>query len=146
MPLHPLGTLGHGAVTHACPALVALAYACGIMDTCPQTHSQSSIAQCFYCHMIIFIKDDCFLQVLQQAVGGHDAALLVQVLRSVRPDTNQQDKVGTREWSCACLAAVLPGAVRLLHKLLAPSQAAQLSADQLQVTVHFSIHAMGQAY
>ncbi|KAL0055345.1 hypothetical protein WJX82_010851 [Trebouxia sp. C0006] len=73
------------------------------------------------------------LQVLQQAVGGHDAALLVQVLRSVRPDTNQQDKVGTREWSCACLAAVLPGAVRLLHKLLAPSQAAQLSADQLQV-------------
>ena len=52
MPLHPLGTLGHGAVTHACPALVALTYACDIMDTCPQTHSQSSIAQCFYCHMI----------------------------------------------------------------------------------------------
>lgn len=41
------GTLGHGAVTHACPALAALAYACGIMGTCPQTHSQSSIAQCF---------------------------------------------------------------------------------------------------
>ena len=91
-------------------------------------------------------QDHCFLQVLQQAVGGHDAALLVQVLRSVQPDSNQQDKVGIRQWSCACLAAVLPGAVRLLHKLLAPSQAAQLSANQLQVTVHFSTHAMGQAY
>ncbi|KAA6419843.1 MAG: hypothetical protein FRX49_10206, partial [Trebouxia sp. A1-2] len=73
------------------------------------------------------------LQVLQQAVGCHDAAVLVQVLRSARPDTHQQDKVETREWSRACLVAVLPGAVRLLHKLLAPSQAAQLSADQLQV-------------
>ncbi len=95
-----------------------------------------------HCTMLLlshdyFIQDDCFLQVLQQAVGGHDAAVLVQVLRSVRPDTNQQDKVGTREWSCACLAAVLPGAVRLLHKLLAPSQAAQLLPDQLQVTVYF---------
>lgn len=100
-----------------------------------------------YCHMILFMRMIAgYLQVLQQAVGGHDAAVLLQVLRSVRPDTNQQDKVGTREWSCACLAAVLPGAVRLLHKLLAPSQAARLSADQLQVTFHFSTPAVGQAY
>ena len=100
-----------------------------------------------HCHMILFISViGGYPQVLQQAVGGHDAADLVQVLRSVRPDTNQQDKVETREWSCACLAAVLPGAVRLLHKLLAPSQAAQLLTDQLQVTVHFSVHAMGPAY
>lgn len=99
-----------------------------------------------YWHNILFIRiiAGC-LQVLQQAVGCHDAAVLVQVLRSARPDTHQQDKVETREWSRACLVAVLPGAVRLLHKLLAPSQAAQLSADQLQVTVCFSIHALGRA-
>lgn len=99
------------------------------------------------CYMILCIRMIAgYVQVLQQAASGHDAAVLVQVLRSVRPDTNQQDKVGTREWSCACLAAVLPGAVHLLHNLLAPSQAAQLSADQLQVTVHFSVQAAGRAY
>lgn len=127
------------------PSIDTTGFACAVMDTHPRMHF--SIAQCFTITLFLYIRMiDGYLQVLQQAVGGHDAALLVQVLRSVRPDTNQQDKVGTREWSCACLAAVLPGAVRLLHKLLAPSQAAQLSADQLQVTVHFSVHAVVWAF
>ena len=72
-------------------------------------------------------------QVLQQALAGSEPGELLQVLRSVRPDSSQQDKAPSGSWSRACITAVLPGAVTLLHKLLDPSSVASLTPDQLQV-------------
>jgi len=72
------------------------------------------------------------IQVLQQAIGGEGTAEQLQVLRSVRSDGPQQDMTSPEVWSRACMAAVLPGAVDLLHNLLAHSQGG-LSTEHLQV-------------
>ena len=72
-------------------------------------------------------------QVLQQAVAASDPAQQLQVLRSVRLDATQPGpNQAQSHWPCACIAAVLPGALSLLHQLFSQSQTS-LSTDQLQV-------------
>ena len=73
-------------------------------------------------------------QVLQLAAGcgGNTSAEQVQVLRCVRPPAAPQDQAPPAAWGCACISAVLPATVNLLHTLLAPAPKG-LAADQLQV-------------
>ena len=78
------------------------------------------------------------MQALQQAAGSDDLTIQLQLLRAVHLDKAQQEAAASPlMWSQACIAAVLPGTVTCLHRLLAGGTG--LSQLTLQVSTRTTL-------